>query len=368
MRVIHCADVHLDSRMNTHLDAEQARTRKAELLGTFTRMVSYAASHDVAAILIAGDLFDTRNVSARARGTVRDLITTHPTIDFYYLQGNHDEGSFLSGLQELPGNLHLFSEEWTSYSLGESGRVTLTGAELNGENGARLYYALALDTTQCNLVMLHGQESEHAAGDRAEIVHLDALRGKGIDYLALGHIHSYRMERLDGRGVYCYPGCLEGRGFDECGEHGFVLLDINEEKGEIASQFVPFASRRLYTIPVDVTGARTTMEVLSRMREETDRAAYDESSLVKYELVGALDVESVIDLDFLVQQFRDRFYFVRIKDSTHYAVDIESFAHDMSLRGEFIRTVLDREELSIEEQASVIHYGLQALAGEEISG
>ena len=40
--------------------------------------------------------------------------------------------------------------------------------------------------------------------------------------------------------------------------------------------------------------------------------------------------------------------------------------HDMSLKGEFIRTVMATEELSEQERATVIHYGLRALAGEEI--
>ncbi len=72
------------------------------------------------------------------------------------------------------------------------------------------------------------------------------LRGKYIDYLALGHIHSYKKERLDDRGVYCYSGCLEGRGFDECGEKGFVLLDITE--GKIHTEFVPIAKRMLHEV------------------------------------------------------------------------------------------------------------------------
>ena len=93
---------------------------------------------------------------------------------------------------------------------------------------------------QCNIVVLHGQESEYSARDKAEIIHLTALKNKGIDYLALGHTHSYKKERLDARGVYCYPGCLEGRGFDECGEHGFVMLDIDELTGTIDSTFIPF--------------------------------------------------------------------------------------------------------------------------------
>ena len=88
--------------------------------------------------------------------------------------------------------------------------------ELTPENSGSIYHTLSLDADQCNIVVLHGQESEYSARDKAEIIHLTALKNKGIDYLALGHIHSYKQERLDARGVYCYPGCLEGRGFDEC--------------------------------------------------------------------------------------------------------------------------------------------------------
>ena len=75
---------------------------------------------------------------------------------------------------------------------------------------------------------MHGQESDTDAKDKAEIINLKQLKNKNIDYLALGHIHTYKQSKLDNRGTYCYSGCLEGRGFDECGEKGFVLLNIED--------------------------------------------------------------------------------------------------------------------------------------------
>ena len=364
MKIIHCADIHLDSKMSANLTKEKAKERKTELLTTFQNMVEYGASHEVDAILIAGDLFDTKNVSATARNIVKDLIQGHPSMEFYYLQGNHDEGSFTGGLSEIPENLHLFGSSWTSY--GVSKKVCITGVELNPENSGSICHTLSLDADRINIVTLHGQESEYSARDKAEIIHLTALKNKGIDYLALGHIHSYKKERLDGRGVYCYPGCLEGRGFDECGEHGFVMLSIDEAAGTMESRFVPFAARNLYTIPVDITGCNSTMDILDRMKKETAEKNYPAKSLVKYELTGKIDVESEKDTDFLLHQFADRFYFVKLRDSSEYLVDYVSFAKDMSLKGEFIRTVMGREDLSEEDKAAVIHYGLQALAGEEI--
>ena len=80
MKIIHCADLHLDSKMTSNLSKEQAKERKMEILRTYSRMIEYAKNNDVKAIIIAGDLFDTRNVSATARNLVKDSITSNPTL------------------------------------------------------------------------------------------------------------------------------------------------------------------------------------------------------------------------------------------------------------------------------------------------
>ena len=54
MKIIHCADIHLDSKMSANLTKEKARERKTELLTTFQNMVTYGAEQGVAAIIIAG--------------------------------------------------------------------------------------------------------------------------------------------------------------------------------------------------------------------------------------------------------------------------------------------------------------------------
>ena len=86
MKIIHCADLHLDSKMTANLSKDKAKERRNEILRTFTRMVDYASQNGISVILIAGDLFDTRNVSAMVRNTIRDKIAKTPEIDFLYLQ------------------------------------------------------------------------------------------------------------------------------------------------------------------------------------------------------------------------------------------------------------------------------------------
>ena len=213
MKIIHCADLHLDSQMTANLTKEQARERKREIIRTFTRMVEYAEKTGVRLIMISGDLFDTRNVSALARNTVRDMICTHPQIDFLYLRGNHDSDNFLSKLEEVPDNLLLFSDTWTAYRYGN---IVISGIELSENNRATVYNSLVLGHEDFNIVMMHGQAGDYACRTQAENISLNQLKNKNIDYLALGHVHSFMQDKLDNRGTWCYCGCLEGRGFDEC--------------------------------------------------------------------------------------------------------------------------------------------------------
>lgn len=364
MKLIHCADLHLDSKMTSNLTKEKAKIRRDELLETFKRMISYAQTEGVEAIIIAGDLFDTKKVSATARNVVKNEIEAHPEIYFYYLQGNHDEGSFVSSYQELPQNLFLFGEQWKSYALGD--QLVLTGVELSEDNAESVYHELSLDVSKINIVTLHGQEAEYKAKDKAEVIHLAALKNKGIDYLALGHVHAYGKERLDARGTYCYPGCLEGRGFDECGTCGFVLLTIDEEQKRVETEFIPFAKRTLYTVPVDVSECNSTAEIMNCVQDALREQAIDSQNLVKVELQGPFDAQGEKDINLILRDFENDYFFAKIKDSTYYKVDYSQYEKDVSLKGEFIRTVMAAENLSEEQKATIIHYGIQALTGEEI--
>ena len=387
MKIIHCADIHLNSKMSANLTKEKAKERTAELLHTFIRMVDYADREEVQAIIIAGDLFDHNRISRTTRNAVYDQIRLHSWIEFYYLQGNHDSGSFLSDMEEIPANLKLFGKEWITYIAGGDGgtvedgmdadvegsyrraarKVAITGVELDPENSASVYHSLTLDADCFNIVVLHGQESEQRGKDRTEIIALRELRNKGIDYLALGHIHKYKEEKLDARGVYCYSGCLEGRGFDECGEHGFVLLEIDEEEGSCRRTFVPLAYRQLYEIPVDISGCHTTSDMKERIEDAMHQEEIAQKSMVKAVLIGEVGVDDEIDIDLLSKQFQDSFYFFKIKDHTKWKIDYHAYELDESLKGEFIRTVRDAEGMSEEDRAAVIRYGLLAVAGEDIS-
>ena len=396
MKLIHCADLHLDSKLNTYLDRDRAKQRRDELLRNFERLVRHASENQVEAVLIAGDLFDRDKVSALAANTVLSVIREHPQIHFYYLRGKHDLGDCLgntvSGDKEAVPNLFLFGNRWKTCFEGKEGKIAITGMELTRENSAGALSSLRIDPAYFNIVMLHGQESggwnsadsvkaaggsaaafsensmgkTEKSGGYAGIISLPALRGRGIDYLALGHIHAYKKAPLDSRGIYCYPGCLEGRGFDECGEHGFALLEIDERTGSMTHSFVPFAQRTLHSLQTDVTGCLTTAQMKDLMEDALRSAGCTKRDMADLTLCGELDVECEKDLGYLRLSLESEFFFVRLHDATTLRVDVNDYLYDESLRGEFVRLVMADAAVKKKEKTAVIRCGFRAMDGEEL--
>lgn len=362
MKIIHCSDLHLDSKMKSNLDSMKAKERRDEILRTYQNMVEYAAENDVKIIIIAGDMFDKKNITVKAKNVVLDSIFSHPEIDFIYLKGNHDEASFILDLEEIPSNLKLFTNTgWTSYRYG---KIVISGIEFGNLSNYEIYNTLMLNKNDINIVTLHGQEVKYDQRDKAEIINIQSLKNKNIDYLALGHVHRFKQERIDNRGIYCYSGCLEGRGFDECGEKGFVLLDINEEKQKIESKFIPFAGRHLYEINVDITGTSTTLEVEERIDNMIEKI--EKEALIKIVLIGKVELNSERDIKYLEKKYKNIFYFAKIYDETTLKIDYMTYENDASLKGEFIRLVL-KQNLSEEEKRKIITTGIKALTGEEVN-
>lgn len=356
MKIIHTSDIHLNSKMESSLSSTSAKERKKELLLTFSRMIDYANKNSVDAIIIAGDLFDTESINKSTRDYVLDIINKNKDITFLYLCGNHEKTAFVDSLEIMPSNLLTFGNEWAYHTLDN---VVVAGINITRDNHKSLYSSLELDPTDTNIVVMHGQVSKYFQKDTYEIVNISELKNKNIDYLALGHIHSYQKEILENNTEYCYCGCLEGRGFDECGEHGFVLLDIDGKN--IKSTFVPFAKRTLYEIDVDISHTQSTHDIDECIRQSIHDISKD--SMIKINLIGAISENLNIDIDLLSSALNELYYFVKIVNKTRLNINIDNYKNDVSIRGEFVRKVLS-STLSDTEKEQIIITGLRAFGGE----
>ena len=114
---------------------------------------------------------------------------------------------------------------------------------------------------------------------------------------------------------------------------------------------------------MDITGLDTVPQIARAMQQAS--ASLPADDLVRFVLQGSCAPDTQKDTAFLCQQLAGRFYFVQVKDKSRLHIDPESYRHDVSLKGEFIRLVMD-SGLDAEEKDRIIRCGLQALAGEEI--
>ncbi len=352
MKFIHTADLHLGASMRTHIGGDAAARRRRELLQVFGEIVALAAREE-AALLIAGDLFDTAAPSRRTQQYVLSVIKNAPSVRVFCLGGNHDGLLFPDFRDALPENLTLFE--------GGLERVSLDGVDLYAAGRGdpeRLFADFSPDPARKNILLFHGVlQKENRTGD-TETLPLSRIAGRGLDYLALGHYHRYELAPLDERGVYCYPGCPEGRGFDECGRKGVVKIDVN---CKVDVTFIPLSKRVLHEVAVDVSEASALHEVETRIREAT--AALPEEDMVKVRLIGEYRADAERDLAFW-RQGLSRFFFAEIKDEARLLLLPEEYENDPSLKGEFIRRVM-AAGLPPEECHAVIMAGLYALRGEE---
>ena len=356
MKFIHTADLHLDSVIEG-LPSEKSKIRRDEILHTFERIADYASENGVAAVIIAGDAFDKPRVSKKAAGRFIEAVRSAKAVDFLYLSGNHDSEFLNEWGDVMPENFKVFGKEWTTFRYGN---VAISGITFDKYNAPFVYDNLKLDENDINVVCMHGQVLGYKSEEAAETVSIPMLKNKHIDYLALGHIHSYSEGVIDERGTYAYCGCPDGRGFDETGVKGFVLIDADGKK--LSKKFEPFCSRvfaeREYGVENETNFYAFRNSVIQSLRSE-----YSADSLIKVVLKGAHGADFLIDKEDFAARLNEYFFFAKVYDKSTVQISAEDYALDKSVRGEFVRTVL-ASNLNEEEKNAVIITGLNALKGE----
>ena len=336
----------------------KSKLRREETLKTFERICDYAVKNDIKVVLIAGDMFDTDRVTVKTRERVVRSIVNAGGVEFLYLSGNHDDKSFLTEI-ELPENFKIFKKTWTSFRYGN---VNISGIVTDKQNAEVFYDGLSLNKDDFNIVALHGQIAGYKSKNPAETISIPRLKDKNIDYLALGHIHEFVSGKIDDRGMYAYSGCPEGRGFDETGEKGFVVLDTDADKPYI--EFVPFSSRNLYEFDYNVEGEESFFDTANKIAE-TLAEKYPETSLLKVVLSGGHGTDYIVDKDRLSELLSEKFFFAKTIDKTELKIKKEDYENDKSVLGEFVRAVME-SDMENQAKSRVIMCGINALKGEEL--
>ncbi len=359
LKIIHAADLHLDSPF-AGLSPEQAALRREEQRTLLDRLADLSNEEQADLVLLAGDLLDgqrvyreTVDVLARTLGRIRAKVFIAP--------GNHDPYCAASpyALPIWPDNVHVFtSPRPEGIHLPELGCTVYGAAFTQEQRDDSPLSGFTAKGDHLNLMVLHGntQGRDYAPVSPGDIA------ASGLDYLALGHIHQASGLQKSGDTYWAYPGCPEGRGFDELDDKGVLVLSA--EKGNVQLRFHPLSLRRYRIIDVDLTGCLDPLEAVTAALP-----AHTQPDLYRIRLTGqfAMDGQTMTALE---SALAPRFHSLELRDHTRMPQDLWARTGEDTLTGLFLRTMAARCSESPEDETlhMAVRFGLAALEnGEDVS-
>ncbi len=361
--IVHIADTHLDTPFR-ELPAKVASARRQAIRTALYEALREAGERGVNVVLMAGDMFDNGEATGESVRLFVEMAQQYPKTEFFIAPGNHDCLYGSSPYRNLlrPENLHIFGtgrieridfDEYTVYGVG----CLYERSEEQLLSGFRV-----ADPTRINIMCMHSQVQGFGGHAVYQPITLDQIANSGLDYLALGHVHTYSGICQSGNTYYAYPGTLVGRGFDETGAKGYLKGTV--DKGKVELDFIESTVGRFETVEIDVAGVQSMTELVARVRGCL--ASISAEWLVKLVLVGSRPAHLMINLAALSQEGK-HLQFCKIIDKTRLERNIEQLMKENTLTGLFLRE-LAKESVDEELRNQAISLGLAALAGEELMG
>ena len=362
MRILHAADLHLDSAFAA-LPPEKARARRRESREILQTLTDLVKKECVDLVLLSGDLFDGERVFPE---TIELLKTSLAQMNcpVCIAPGNHDPYTTFSpyAREEWPNNVHIFRAEALSAVSIDRLNCVIHGAAFidHHRHSQTLSGFSAPQDGKLHLLCLHGAVNEpdsmYGSITREQLAHC------GCSYAALGHIHRYSGVQMEGSCVWVYPGCPEGRGFDETDDKGAVIAEVSASRVDV--RFIPLCRRRYRILRADVTNTSPT-EALQRILPPTA-----EDDICRVIFTGEVG-ERGLDLQALQDKLSHRFYALELRDETRPARDIWHSAEEDSLRGLFLTELRKRfDNAATQEEKeriiAAVRFGLAALDGRDI--
>lgn len=361
IKILHSADLHLDSPFEG-LPEGKAAIRRGEQRKLLSKLAAVAAEERVDLVLLSGDLLDSANTYFE---TGEELIHALGSIaaPVFISPGNHDfygQRSPYARLK-LPENVYIFRQNSISAVEVPKLGVRVFGAAFTDSRCQPLLEGFCAERRQgiANIMCIHGEVGA-ALGSPYNPISLEQLAGCGMDYVALGHVHKASGLLRAGETWYSWPGCPEGRGFDETGEKTVNIIEL--EDGECKMHTRSIASRKYEVMKVDVTGIDPLLAVHTQLPDDTVGDIY------RIILTG--ETEQTPDVNRIDSGLSELFFELQLRDETRLRRSVWDSAGEDSLRGVFLSRLKARHDAAKDEAEKktieqAARWGLAALENRE---
>lgn len=313
MQFIFTADIHLDSKFQN----ENTALRNGELISYFEEIVNYGKKTGVNVIVLGGDIFDTPYPSEELKTAFKNIIMSNPDMLFLAICGNHDPLNITAFYSSVPENFYVFPDKITPYQLED---ITIYGiSEKMAEN------------------IVDPWKNFKAEGRFITLSHGDlnaaTLANTGASLCLLGHIHKTNVTVLTNGAIAIHCGTPAGRGFDECGQKGFYVIDTED----FNYKFIKTSAKIYKEYEIDISELESSSQILDLLQS----TEVGSNEIARAILTGKLRTPFTIDcekLHGLVPKF------LEIKDKSDVDIDVMENINENTLEGEFVRLLTEQLE------------------------
>jgi len=347
-RLLHMADVHLGAR---HRDLGEAATRQRERqLAAFRRGLEAGLAARVDVALICGDLFDS---NAQPRRTVEVAATelrrlTEKGIRVVLIPGTHDSyeaGSIyrvfdlrlMAGLSEGSDLLTVLTPErpdvvFRDVDLVVYGRVAAT--KRVSRSPLADFTTAAESRGRWRVAMIHGSMVIPGKVEQDDVIFSSTeVAASGLDYLALGHWHSWLTGQA-GSTTWAYPGAPEPLALDQTGAGRVAIVNLEERAGErvVTVEPVTVGRTRFGALELAATEIPSQAALVNRLMGLAD------PDLILDVRVGGVATQRLdIDTDAVARELSVSFLKLRIQDRSVAALPEGPLPPPDTIAGAFMR-------------------------------
>lgn len=359
VRFVHAADLHLDSpfRGLLSVEPEVAATLQGATFAAYEKTIDLCVAERVDALLIAGDVFDGADRSLRAQLRFVDGLRRLDAegIRSFVCHGNHDPLDGWEARLDFPPTCHRFGADVAGVPVfpAEPQRATVYGVSYPTrevrENLVSRFPVGPLPGFSIGLV--HANVGADTGHEPYAPCTLQDLEATGMDYWALGHVHTRQVLRPKTPTVV-YPGNPQGRHPNETGERGVYLAEV-EDTRDIKLTFRAVDVVRWGQVAVGIEGLETEQALVDAVHRRVAaalEAADGRDLLFRLSLTGRGELHGSVGRQGFVDDLRARMnetwvrmrpfaYCERAADGTASAFDRHSRRMADDFVGELLRLV-----------------------------
>ncbi len=353
MNFVHIADMHFDVPFTSLNQRNLGNLRRLDQREAFQKIIEYIKQNEIEYLFICGDLYEHEYVKLSTIEFINNQFKQIPDTKIFIVPGNHDPlipNSYYAKYK-WNSNVTIFTSEMT--------KITEENIDIYGYGFDNFYMKNSKinqikieNPNKINILLTHGSV-DGTADELREYnpMNISTLKTLGFNYIALGHIHKTNFE--EGKNII-YPGSTISLGFDELGKHGMVVGSIDENKN-LQTAFVAVDKKEFVEVNIDMEGILSSEELIELINKES----WEENYYYKLNLIGkrSFEINSLEILKYINSQ-----NILKIKDKTTLPYDLEKIAKEESLRGIFVKNLLEKmNEENKDQIIKTIEIGLEAM-------